>query len=41
MQNTPKEWSLIKNIQYRVQRPNDHTIVPLGDDAFVFRNYPG
>lgn len=41
MQNTPKEWALIKNIQYRVQRPNDHTIIPLGDDAFVFKNYPG
>ncbi|MFV3409960.1 thiamine-phosphate kinase [Bdellovibrio bacteriovorus] len=41
MQNTPKEWSLIDRIRYRVQRQNDHTKVPLGDDAFVFRNYPG
>lgn len=41
MQNTPKEWSLIQRIQDRVQRRNDHTVVPLGDDAFVFRNFPG
>lgn len=41
MQNTPKEWTLIQKIRYRVQRQNDHTIVPLGDDAFVFKNYPG
>lgn len=41
MKNTPKEWNLIDKIRYRVQRENDHTIVPIGDDAFVFRNYPG
>lgn len=41
MQNTPKEWSMIEKIRFRVQRQNDHTKVPLGDDAFVFRNYPG
>ncbi len=41
MQNTPKEWALIQKIRYRVQRQNDHAIVPLGDDAFVFKNYPG
>lgn len=41
MKNTPKEWTLIDKIHYRVQRPNDHTVVPFGDDAFVFRNYPG
>lgn len=41
MKNTPKEWTLIDKIRYRVQRQNDHTIVPIGDDAFVFRNYPG
>ncbi|MGZ3774752.1 MAG: thiamine-phosphate kinase [Pseudobdellovibrionaceae bacterium] len=41
MKNTPKEWTLIDKIRYRVQRKNDHTIVPIGDDAFVFKNYPG
>lgn len=41
MQNTPKEWSLIEKIRSRVQRQNDHTVVPLGDDAFVFKNFPG
>ncbi|MEK2644580.1 thiamine-phosphate kinase [Bdellovibrio sp. BCCA] len=41
MQNTPKEWTLIQKIRYRVQRHNDHTIVPLGDDAFVFKNFLG
>lgn len=41
MQNTPKEWSLIDRIRNRVQRQNDHTKVPLGDDAFVFKNFPG
>lgn len=41
MQNTPKEWTLIEKIRYRVQRHNDHTVVPLGDDAFVFKNFPG
>lgn len=41
MQNTPKEWSLIQKIHFRVQRQSDHTVVPLGDDAFVFRNFPG
>lgn len=41
MENTPKEWARIQRIQYRIQRPNDNTIVPLGDDAFVFKNFPG
>jgi thiamine-monophosphate kinase len=41
MKNTPKEWSLIQNIHYRVHRQNQHTIVPMGDDAYVFKNYPG
>ncbi|MGZ3770802.1 MAG: thiamine-phosphate kinase [Bdellovibrio sp.] len=41
MKNTPKEWTLIDKIRFRVQRENDHTIVPIGDDGFVFRNYPG
>lgn len=41
MQNTPKEWSMIEKIRFRVQRQNKHNIVPLGDDAFVFKNYPG
>ncbi|WP_373999085.1 thiamine-phosphate kinase [Bdellovibrio bacteriovorus] len=41
MRNTPKEWSLIDKIRQRVQRPNEHTVVPLGDDAFVFKNFPG
>lgn len=41
MNNTPKEWALIEKISYRVQRQNDHIVVPLGDDAFVFKNFPG
>lgn len=41
MKNTPKEWALIQRIRTRVQRQNDHTIVGLGDDAFVFKNFPG
>lgn len=41
MKNTPKEWALIDKIRYRVQRENDNTIVPLGDDAFVFKNFSG
>lgn len=41
MQNTPKEWNLIQLIKYRVQRQNKNTVVPLGDDAFVFKNFPG
>ncbi|KHD87470.1 MAG: thiamine-monophosphate kinase [Bdellovibrio sp. ArHS] len=41
MRNTPKEWTLIDKIRHRVQRPNEHTVVPLGDDAFVFKNFPG
>ncbi|MEK2687887.1 thiamine-phosphate kinase [Bdellovibrio sp. GT3] len=41
MQNTPKEWQVLKNIRNKVQRHNPNTIVPLGDDAFVFKNFPG
>ncbi len=41
MQNTPKEWALIQKIKTRVQRRHPHTIVGLGDDAFVFKNFPG
>ncbi len=41
MEKTPKEWALIEKIRYRVQRQNSHTVVPLGDDAFVFKNFPG
>lgn len=41
MKNTPKEWTRIDKIRYRVQRQNEHTVVPIGDDAFVFKNYLG
>lgn len=41
MQNTPKEWRLLQKIKSQVQRKNDHVIVPIGDDAFVFKNLPG
>ncbi len=41
MQNTPKEWQVLKQIRNKVQRHNPNTIVPLGDDAFVFKNFPG
>lgn len=41
MENTPKEWRLLKQIKTQVQRRNSHTVVPLGDDAFVYRNFAG
>ncbi len=41
MRNTPKEWSRIDRIKSLVQRHNPLTRVPLGDDAFVFKNPPG
>ena len=41
MQNTPKEWNRIDRIRSLVQRHNPHTVVALGDDGFVFRNFPG
>lgn len=41
MRNTPKEWSRIQRIKSLVQRQNPHTVVELGDDAFVFKNFPG
>ncbi len=41
MQNTPKEWNRIERIRSLVQRHNPQTVVPLGDDAFVFKNLPG
>lgn len=41
MHNTPKEWDRIKKIKQRVQRQSGHTVVGLGDDAFVFKNFPG
>lgn len=41
MRNTPKEWSRIQRIQSLVQRQSPHTVVGLGDDAFVFKNFPG
>lgn len=41
MKNTPMEWSLIDKINFRVHREDANTVVPLGDDAFVFKNFPG
>lgn len=41
MRNTPKEWSRIDRIKSLVQRQSPHTVVGLGDDAFVFKNFPG
>ena len=41
MKNTPVEWSIIDKINFRVHRENPNAIVPLGDDAFVFKNFPG
>ena len=41
MRNTPKEWSRIQRIKSLVQRQSPHTVVGLGDDAFVFKNFPG
>lgn len=41
MQNTPKEWTRIDRIKSLVQRHSHQTVVPLGDDAFVFKNFRG
>lgn len=41
MQNLPKEWNRIDKIKSLVQRHNPNTVVGLGDDGFVFRNFPG
>lgn len=41
MQNTPREWQLLHHLKNKVQRRHPHTIVELGDDAFVFKNFPG
>lgn len=41
MQKTPREWELLQRIKTRVQRRNSHTVVPIGDDAFVFKNFKG
>lgn len=41
MRNTPKEWSRIQRIKSLVQRQTPNTVVGLGDDAFVFKNFPG
>ena len=39
MQNIPKEWKRIDRIKSLVQRQSPQTVVPLGDDAFVFRSF--
>jgi thiamine-monophosphate kinase len=41
VRNTPKEWPRIQRIKSLVQRQSPHTVVGLGDDAFVFKNFPG
>lgn len=41
MQNTPREWKLLQQIKNKVQRQHSNTIVGIGDDAFVFKNFPG
>jgi thiamine-monophosphate kinase len=41
VRNTPMEWSRIQRIKSLVQRQSPHTVVGLGDDAFVFKNFPG
>lgn len=41
MNNTPKEWTFIKKIQDKVKRNHPNIVIGLGDDAFVFKNFPG
>jgi thiamine-monophosphate kinase len=39
MQNTPREHNLIQNLKKLVNRHSPRTVVPLGDDAFVFKSF--
>lgn len=39
MQNTPREHNLIRKLTKLVKRQNPRTVVPLGDDAFVFKSF--
>lgn len=39
MQNTPREHNLIQNLKKLVNRHHPRTVVPLGDDAFVFKSF--
>lgn len=39
MRHTPRELNLIEIIKNRVQRHHPRSLVPLGDDAFVFKSF--
>lgn len=39
LQHTPRELNLVEIIKKRVQRKHPRTLVPLGDDAFVFESF--
>ena len=39
MQNTPREFNLIQKLKKLVNRHHPRTVVPLGDDAFVFKSF--
>lgn len=39
MQNTPREHNLIQKLKKLVSRHHPNALVPLGDDAFVFKNF--
>ncbi|WP_413288585.1 thiamine-phosphate kinase [Bdellovibrio sp. HCB337] len=39
MLNTPREHNLIQKLKKLVSRHHSNTLVPLGDDAFVFKNF--
>lgn len=41
MKQVPLEWSRIQKISKIVDRSNSNIITALGDDCFVYRNFPG
>lgn len=41
MKKIPLEWSRIQKINKIVDRSNPNTVIPLGDDSFVYKNFSG
>lgn len=39
MQNTPREHNLIQKLKKLLERRHPRTVIPLGDDAFVFKSF--
>jgi thiamine-monophosphate kinase len=40
LRHAPRELNLVEIIKKRVQRKHPRTLVPIGDDAFVFQSFP-